>query len=266
MAWNRPEYRERVAAVLAAWREAMRASVAEAVSRYGLDDAGFSTDDWITLIVAANEGMILERLSGIEQGHAELLASIDGWREAPGPRFELRGADARDGMLADEVGEPAGAEHREVGLGRRDEDVGGDGRGRDAVLLQRQAVEHTARRAAPSIAIVTVESPGAKPRVVWNGGQGLRSSRAHRFPLGIGVGLLETLSEGPDGVAAPCCALPMMYVRAKAGSPRSRRPRGSVRPSDCRPSPDLERGRDVEDLRAGAGPEAPRQDAVSCAR
>jgi AcrR family transcriptional regulator len=79
MAWNRPEYQARVASVLEAWRDAMRGSVSEAVSRYRLDDAGLSADDWITLIVAANEGIILERLSGIDRGHAELLESIDRW-------------------------------------------------------------------------------------------------------------------------------------------------------------------------------------------
>jgi AcrR family transcriptional regulator len=79
MAWNRPEYQARVRSVLEAWREAMRGSVSEAVSRYRLDDAGLSADDWITLIVAANEGIILERLSGVDRGHAELLESIDRW-------------------------------------------------------------------------------------------------------------------------------------------------------------------------------------------
>jgi TetR/AcrR family transcriptional regulator len=82
MAWNRPEYRPRIAGVLAAWREAMRASVTEAIARYDLEEAGLSADDWITLIVAANEGIILERLSGIQQGHGPLLESIDRWLQA----------------------------------------------------------------------------------------------------------------------------------------------------------------------------------------
>jgi TetR/AcrR family transcriptional regulator len=89
MAWNRPEYRKRIAAVLDAWRAAMRESVAQTVTRYRLDgDAGFTADDWITLIVAFNEGIILERLSGIERGHTELLAAIDRW-------LQLREEEAR---------------------------------------------------------------------------------------------------------------------------------------------------------------------------
>jgi TetR/AcrR family transcriptional regulator len=94
MAWNRPDYRPRIAAVLSAWREAMRASVAEALTRYRLEEAGFTTDDWITLIVAANEGIILERLSGIDQGHSELLAAIDRWLQ--GLETEARTREAED--------------------------------------------------------------------------------------------------------------------------------------------------------------------------
>ncbi len=79
MAWNRPEYRERVQQVHAAWCDAMRGAVAEALASYRLDSGPLSADAWVTLIVALNEGIILERLSGIERGHAELLAGIDRW-------------------------------------------------------------------------------------------------------------------------------------------------------------------------------------------
>jgi len=78
MAWNRPEFRERVARVQAAWCDAMRPAVAEAVRRYGLEGP-LSADHWVTLVVALNEGIILERLSGTRRGHAELLAAIDAW-------------------------------------------------------------------------------------------------------------------------------------------------------------------------------------------
>lgn len=79
MAWNRPEYRERVQRVHAAWCDAMRGAVREAVERYGLHGGPLDADAWVTLIVALNEGMIMERLSGIRRGHDELLAAIDGW-------------------------------------------------------------------------------------------------------------------------------------------------------------------------------------------
>lgn len=79
LAWNRPQFRPRVARVLDAWSDAMRGAVTEALQRYRLDDGDFSVDAWITLIVTVNEGLILERLSGIRRGHDELLRAIDRW-------------------------------------------------------------------------------------------------------------------------------------------------------------------------------------------
>ncbi|MEX2284850.1 MAG: TetR/AcrR family transcriptional regulator [Gemmatimonadota bacterium] len=92
MAWNRPEFRARVARVHDTWREAMRAAVAEALVRYQLADGELSTEAWVTLIVTVNEGIILERLSGIERGHDELLAAIDKWLAAK----ERKAVDARN--------------------------------------------------------------------------------------------------------------------------------------------------------------------------
>jgi TetR/AcrR family transcriptional regulator len=82
MAWNHPEFRARVARVHRVWRDAMRGAVTEALERYKLDDDDFSAEAWVTLIVTVNEGIILERLSGIDRGHKELLAGIDRWLES----------------------------------------------------------------------------------------------------------------------------------------------------------------------------------------
>lgn len=79
MAWNHSGYRDRIQRVHAAWADAMRAPVEEALARYALDGEPFGTDEWVSLIVALNEGIILERLSGITRGHAELLGAIDRW-------------------------------------------------------------------------------------------------------------------------------------------------------------------------------------------
>lgn len=81
MAWNRPEYQRRIAEVLEAWREAMREAVGSAVRKYGLGGGPFGTDEWVSLIVTVNEGIILERLSGITRGHAALLDAIGAWLE-----------------------------------------------------------------------------------------------------------------------------------------------------------------------------------------
>ena len=76
LAWSRPELRERVAHVNAEWRTVLREAFAEPLRRY---DLPISLDALVALVVTFNEGMILERLSGIEAGHAELLEWIDAW-------------------------------------------------------------------------------------------------------------------------------------------------------------------------------------------
>lgn len=93
MAWNRAEFRTRLAGVHAAWRGAMREAVREALVRYRLDTAELSLDAWITLIVTMNEGMILERLGGIEEGHDELLTAVDRWLSGLEPVNDRAPAD-----------------------------------------------------------------------------------------------------------------------------------------------------------------------------
>ena len=78
LAWNRPELRERVAHVDAEWRAVLREALAEPRERYGI---GMPLEALVALVITFNEGMIFERLSGIETGQAELLAWIDGWIE-----------------------------------------------------------------------------------------------------------------------------------------------------------------------------------------
>jgi len=36
----------------------------------------------VSLVITFNEGIILERLSGVEEGHRELLDWIDAWLQA----------------------------------------------------------------------------------------------------------------------------------------------------------------------------------------
>jgi AcrR family transcriptional regulator len=76
LAWNRPELRERVARADAEWRAVLSEAFAEPRERYGID---MPLDALVALVITFNEGMILERLSGIETGQAELLEWIDGW-------------------------------------------------------------------------------------------------------------------------------------------------------------------------------------------
>jgi AcrR family transcriptional regulator len=76
LAWNRPELRERVAHVNGEWRAVLSEAFAEPRERYGIP---MPLDALVSLVITLNEGIIFERLSGIETGQAELLQWIDGW-------------------------------------------------------------------------------------------------------------------------------------------------------------------------------------------
>ena len=78
LAWNRPELRERVAHVNGEWRAVLSEALAEPRERYGIE---MPLEALVSLVITFNEGIIFERLSGIETGQRELLEWIDGWLE-----------------------------------------------------------------------------------------------------------------------------------------------------------------------------------------
>ena len=73
LSWNRPELSERVGHVHEEWRAVLLEALAEPRGRYGIPIP------LEALVITFNEGIILERLSGIESGQRELLDWIDGW-------------------------------------------------------------------------------------------------------------------------------------------------------------------------------------------
>jgi len=78
LAWNKPELREHLAHVNAEWRAVLTEAFEQPHRDLGIE---LPLEALVTLVVSFNEGIILERLSGIEAGHSELLAWIDGWLE-----------------------------------------------------------------------------------------------------------------------------------------------------------------------------------------
>jgi AcrR family transcriptional regulator len=76
LSWNRPELRDRVAHVHDEWRSVLLEALAEPRERYGI---AIPLEALVTLVITFNEGIILERLSGVENGQRELLDWIDGW-------------------------------------------------------------------------------------------------------------------------------------------------------------------------------------------
>jgi len=87
LSWNRPDLRERVAHVNDEWRAVLTEAFADPRERYGID---MPLDALVSLVMTVNEGIILERLSGIETGHRELLDWIDGWMEDREKRWQRR--------------------------------------------------------------------------------------------------------------------------------------------------------------------------------
>jgi AcrR family transcriptional regulator len=76
LAWNRPELQERVDHVNAEWRAVLLEAFAEPREQYGIE---MPLEALVSLVVTFNEGIMLERLSGVTEGHEELLDWIDGW-------------------------------------------------------------------------------------------------------------------------------------------------------------------------------------------
>jgi AcrR family transcriptional regulator len=78
LAWNRPELRARVGHVNDEWRSVLLEAFEKPHREYGIP---VPLDALVSLVVTFNEGIILERMSGITTGHQELLDWIDGWIE-----------------------------------------------------------------------------------------------------------------------------------------------------------------------------------------
>jgi AcrR family transcriptional regulator len=76
LAWNRPELQERLAQVNGEWRAVLREAFGPVREEVGLD---LPLDALVALVYTFNEGIMLERLSGIDTGHRELLDWIDAW-------------------------------------------------------------------------------------------------------------------------------------------------------------------------------------------
>ena len=76
LAWNRPELRDRLAQVNAEWRAVLTEAFDEPRRALGVD---MPLEALVSLVMTFNIGIIVERLGGIETGHAELLDWIDEW-------------------------------------------------------------------------------------------------------------------------------------------------------------------------------------------
>jgi AcrR family transcriptional regulator len=76
LCWNRPELRERLAQVHGEWQQVLMEAFAPVRDRLGIE---MPLDALVTLVYTFNEGIMLDRLCGIETGHHELLEWIERW-------------------------------------------------------------------------------------------------------------------------------------------------------------------------------------------
>ncbi len=74
LSWNRPELRERLVRVHSEWRAVLREAFSPVRDEFGLD---VPLEALVSLVYTFNEGIMLDRLSGIEMEHRELLEWID---------------------------------------------------------------------------------------------------------------------------------------------------------------------------------------------
>jgi AcrR family transcriptional regulator len=76
LSWNRPDLRRRLARVNGEWRSVLTEAFAEPHRELRI---AMPLEALVSLVMTFNLGIIVERLGGIDKGHAELLDWIDGW-------------------------------------------------------------------------------------------------------------------------------------------------------------------------------------------
>jgi AcrR family transcriptional regulator len=77
MAWNNDDVRERMQKVHQQWLDVLMPAFERGLSELGVDKRRFSTRSIVSLVATFNQGIILERLSGVDSGHRELLRVVD---------------------------------------------------------------------------------------------------------------------------------------------------------------------------------------------
>ena len=90
LSWSHPELLPRVARVNDEWRGVLREAFERAADEYGLDRDQFPIEALVALTITFGQGYALERLEGIDEGHAELLDWIERWLESLEERRRTR--------------------------------------------------------------------------------------------------------------------------------------------------------------------------------
>jgi AcrR family transcriptional regulator len=79
LGWNRPDIAERVAEVNRVWRDVLTEAFDRMIDEYGLDRERMPLPALVSLAMTFNEGVMVERLSGISTGHRDLTDMVGRW-------------------------------------------------------------------------------------------------------------------------------------------------------------------------------------------
>src|SRR5580700_8702771 len=82
MGWNMPALQARLTEVHARFRAIFEHHFGQALREYGLDETQFPLKVIVAAVTSFQLGLIVEGLSGVEEGHQELLDWIQQWIEA----------------------------------------------------------------------------------------------------------------------------------------------------------------------------------------
>jgi AcrR family transcriptional regulator len=81
MSWSRPDLQPRIARVNREWRGVLRDAFTQAAREYGISDDEFPVEALVSMTMTFGQGFALERLEGIDDGHAQLLGWVEQWLE-----------------------------------------------------------------------------------------------------------------------------------------------------------------------------------------
>jgi AcrR family transcriptional regulator len=77
MGWNETAIRQRLQHVHQEWMDVVTPAFDVGLAELGVDRRSFPTKAVVALIVTFNQGIMVERLLGVDSGHRELLRMID---------------------------------------------------------------------------------------------------------------------------------------------------------------------------------------------
>jgi AcrR family transcriptional regulator len=77
LGWNDERVRARIQEVNRQWAAVVNQAFEAGLAELGVDRRRYPTKAVVALVVTFNQGMILEKLSGVDSGHRELLRMVD---------------------------------------------------------------------------------------------------------------------------------------------------------------------------------------------